>query len=130
MNKREEEVREVKEVENLVTAGGFNYIESEEGLKVRNSIVGRRLVEDDETFEEYKMRQKFARNFTDERTKGSWFWKSKKAPSKDLQTKIMNSDSDVLKSEEFLSHKGSNLGTYDKAKVEAFLKAIEDGGHK
>jgi len=129
MKEAEVEVKEAVAVEDMVTAGGFHYIESEEGAKVRNSIVGRRLKEDGETFEEYKMRQKFVTNFNKEKSKGKWFWKSKKQPSTELQIKMMVNAPGVLESEEFLEHKASNLGTYDKVKVEEYLKSLEDGGH-
>ena len=122
------EKEEVK-VEDMVTEGGYHYIESEQGVKVRNSIVGRRLKEDGETFEEYKMRQKFVKNFNKETAKGSWLWKSRKEPELDLQVKMAIGAPGVLESEEFKGHKASNLGTYNKREVEEYLKEMQNGGH-
>lgn len=124
-----EEVREeVKEEINLVTEGGYSYIESNEGLKVRNAFVNRRIKEDGETFEEYKMRQKFLMNFRKESKKGKWFWKSQKQPSKELMLKVNLNVPGVLESDEFLQHKASNLGTYNKTEVEEFLRSKENNG--
>tara|TARA_R110002012_G_scaffold59679_10_gene156343 strand:+ start:1912 stop:2190 length:279 start_codon:yes stop_codon:yes gene_type:complete len=83
-------------VEDLITDGGYHYIENEDGLKVRNSIIGRRIKEDGETFDEYKMRQKFVNNFDKEKSRGTRFWKNE-------------------------------LGTYDKKKVEEFIKENYNG---
>lgn len=124
-----EEVREeVKEEINLVTEGGYSYIESNEGLKVRNAFVNRRIKEDGETFEEYKMRQKFLMNFRKESKKDKWFWKSQKQPSKELMLKVNLNVPGVLESDEFLQHKASNLGTYNKTEVEEFLRSKENNG--
>jgi len=119
-----------EEVEELRTDGGFTYIVNDQGVKVRNSILGRRLVEDNETFEEYKLRQKFAKNFIDEKSKGSWYWKSVCAPTEKLRAQMAVDSKTTLESQEFLEHKGNNLGTYDKKKIREFLKTVEDGGHK
>tara|TARA_R110002126_G_scaffold1738_4_gene10449 strand:+ start:1360 stop:1731 length:372 start_codon:yes stop_codon:yes gene_type:complete len=115
---------EKEAVEDMITAGGYHYIESEQGVKVRNSLVGRRLKEDGETFEEYKMRQKFVKNFNKETAKGKWFWKSRKKPELDLQLKMAVGTPGILESKEFSDHKSSNLGTYDEKKVESYLKSL------
>lgn len=50
-----------------VTEGGYDYLELESGNKVRGSIVQRRIIEDNETFEEYRLRLKLVKNM--EKTK-------------------------------------------------------------
>ena len=122
-----EEVSETVSVDELITDGGYRYIENDKGLKVRNSLVGQRLKEDGETFEEYKLRQKFITDFHKQRKKGTWFWKSKKAPSAKLQAMIAINPKKAIESEEFKEHSGNNLGTYDKKKVEEFLKSQANG---
>ena len=55
------------------TEGGHRYIEVD-GLKVRSDIVNHRLVEDGETFEEYKLRQKYMKVFEKRKKEGELFW--------------------------------------------------------
>lgn len=40
-----------------VTEGGFRFIELEDGKKIRESKVAYRLIEDNETYEEYRLRR-------------------------------------------------------------------------
>ena len=114
-------------VDELITDGGYRYIQNEEGLKVRNSLVGQRLKEDGETFEEYKLRQKFITDFHKNYKKGTWFWKSEKAPSAKLQVMMAMDPKGTIESPEFKEHSGNNMGTYDKKKVEEFLKSRVNG---
>jgi len=122
-----EEGAKTVSVDELITDGGYRYIENEEGLKVRNSLVGQRLKEDGETFEEYKLRQKFITDFNKQRKKGTWFWKSKKAPSQKLQIMMALDAKGTMESPEFKEHSGNNLGTYNKKQVEEFLKSQSNG---
>lgn len=76
-----EEVPEPKELKK--TEGGYEYIElddvEEEGLshKIRNSFSARRLTEDGETHEEYKVRRKMYKQMEKERSRGKYIWISK-----------------------------------------------------
>ena len=64
----------MKEQEDVkYTEGGHRYIEVD-GLKVRSDIVGQRLIEDGETFEEYKLRQKYVKVFEKRKKEGELFW--------------------------------------------------------
>lgn len=118
----------MEEETTLITPGGYNYIIKEEivdlgngltgttELKIRNSLVGRRLEEDDELFEEYKIRQKMARFFIKSTKKGKVFWPSKRIlVDADLKA-IKDKDIDVLN-----DHRKLNLGTYNKEKLEKLI---------
>ena len=113
--------------ENLVTDGGYSYIENEIGVKVRNSLLSRRIKEDGETFKEYKLRRKFVKEYEKERNKGQWLWTSAKEPSEELKLKIALAVPGVLESEEFSEHRGNNLGTYNKKEVKEFLDSQNNG---
>ena len=117
----------MQDEENLVTEGGYSYIVNEEGIKIRNSLVGRRIKEDKETFKEYKIRQKFVKTFIKEKKEGKYTWLSKKEPSQELQIKVALQIDGVLGSDEFKEHKGNNLGTYNKKEVKNFLDKHKNG---
>jgi hypothetical protein len=67
------EKEKVEETELKVTDGGHSYIEKD-GLKVRSAMVNHRLKDDGETFEEYKMRQKFMKSYVKRKAKGTHLW--------------------------------------------------------
>jgi hypothetical protein len=69
----EEEVKEEVKREEGVTEGGHKYIKIDD-LLVRDSVVGRRLKEDGETFDEYKVRQKMIKVYTKDALKGKHLW--------------------------------------------------------
>lgn len=50
-----EENQEEKELP--VTEGGYRYLDGEDGVKIRESKVAYRLVDDGETYEEYRIRR-------------------------------------------------------------------------
>lgn len=104
MEEVKEHLEDVKEHE-LITAGGYHYIENE-GFKIRNSIVNRRLVEDDETFEEYKVRTKLAKSHLKQFKKGSYIWLSARNMRKE----------DVESKQAFKLFEKCNMGTYNKPK--------------
>ena len=106
MEEIKEHLEEIKEGE-LITPGGYRYIENE-GFKIRNSVVNRRLVEDDETFEEYKVRTKLAKAHLKQSKRGNYIW---------LSTRNMRKE-DVESEESFKFFEKCNMGTY---------KAIKDG---
>lgn len=56
-----------------VTKGGHKYIKIDD-MFIRDSLVGRRLKEDEETFEEYKVRQKMIKVYTKDKMKGRHLW--------------------------------------------------------
>ena len=102
MEEIKEDLNIAKEGE-LITAGGYRYIENE-GFKIRNSVVNRRLEEDGETFEEYKVRTKLAKSHLKQFKQGSYLWLSKRIPkAEDFKTE-----------ETFKLFKKCNMGTYIK----------------
>ena len=104
MEEVKEDLNVVKEGE-LITAGGYRYIENE-GFKIRNSVVNRRLEEDGETFEEYKVRTKLAKSHLKQFKQGSYLWLSKRIPKvEDFKTE-----------ETFKLFEKCNMGTYIKPK--------------
>lgn len=111
----------------LVTKGGYKYIVNEEGLKIRNSTAPQRLKKDDETYIEYKLRQKLLKEHIKDRLKGEYFWTSIKQPGSELQIKVAMNDPDVLESDEFLKHRRNNLGTYNKAEVKKIIDSQKNG---
>lgn len=54
--------------ERKVTEGGYEYITDQSGHKIRNTISPQRLTEDDETYDEYKIRRKLVNNLDRKRT--------------------------------------------------------------
>lgn len=118
-----EEVKEVKEVMDLVTEGGYRYITKDENgveLKIRNSIVNRRLTEDNETFEEYKIRLKMAKEFVKSNKKGTLIW-----PSKRILTDTDRQD--LEKNPKLINdYRKLSLGTYDKKKLEQYIQTLKE----
>ncbi len=104
MEEAKEHLEEVKQGE-LITPGGYRYIENE-GFKIRNSVVNRRLVEDDETFEEYKVRTKLAKSHLKQAKQGNYIWLSKRIMRKE----------DVESEQAFKFFEKCNMGTYKSNK--------------
>lgn len=77
-----------KEVEREegVTDGGHNYIKIED-LIIRDSILGRRLKEDGETFDEYKVRQKMSAQHLKNKRSGQLFWDSSRGTYVEAEVK-------------------------------------------
>ena len=105
MEEVKEDLNVAKEGE-LITAGGYRYIENE-GFKIRNSIVNRRLEEDGETFEEYKVRTKLAKSHLKQFKQGSYVWLSRRIPKQ----------GDFKSDESFKLFEKCNMGTYIKPKT-------------
>lgn len=112
MEEVKEHLEEIKEGE-LITKGGYRYIENE-GFKIRNSIVNRRLIEDDETFEEYKVRTKLAKSHLKQFKKGSYIWLSARNMRKE----------DVESEQAFKLFEKCNMGTYNKPKSDGEKASI------
>jgi len=113
-------MEEKKELDVLVTKGGYEYILKED-LKVRSSLVGRRLKEDGETFDEYKLRRKGVHQYVEAKAKGKLFWPSKKAPSEQLSMMMAVNPKRGKETPEFKEWAKWNLGTYVKENVDAIV---------
>lgn len=62
----------------LTTEGGFKYIEVEGGLKLRESKVAYRLIEDEETYDEYRLRRRVMKYLEKKQRALRPYWDSKK----------------------------------------------------
>lgn len=98
-----------------VTEGGYQFLTTDEGLIIRTTIKPQRLKEDGETFEEYKARQKYVQDYLKQKKQGTWFWKSKKAPSQMLSIGMMLNREKTQETEEYKEWLNCNMGTYNKA---------------
>jgi len=115
--------------EHPLTDGGYRYEDHKVGdatYRIRGSITSKRLEEDGETFEEYKLRLKLFQNYQKKAKQGSLLWPSKKLPTeRDLY--IRDTDpANFHKTEEYRRLQLSNLGTLTKEKVMALEEILHN----
>ncbi len=109
-SKNTTEYSEKKEKESYPkTKGGFEYKEAS-GLKIRKSIRPDRIKEDDETYEEYKMRRKMKDDAISDHMKGTLVWSS-----------VDYTDP---------GNRDKNLGTYNKEELKELDRELKKKNNK
>lgn len=63
--------------EHNLTKSGYKYvIEESTGLRIRNSLAGHRLKNDDESYEEYRARQRIIKKYQRDKRRSNIVWPS------------------------------------------------------
>lgn len=93
------------------TEGGYEYVLDDQGNKVRNSLVGYRLKDDGETYDEYRKRQETIKNYEKQKKKGETMWPSRNYD--DIRKRNPKDDP-----QEYMKR---NLGTYNKETVQRLI---------